>query len=50
MSSDIVREHGGTIRVESEQGEFTEMIVTIPLVPPVKAVEAGDDEAPVARL
>ena len=50
MSSDIVREHGGTIRVESEPGEFTEMIVTIPLVPPVKAVEAGDGEAPVARL
>ena len=46
MSSDIVREHGGTIKVESEPGEFTEMIVTIPLVMPVKAVEPGDDEAP----
>ena len=50
MSSDIVREHGGTIKVESEPGEFTAMIITIPLVPPVKAVEPGDNEAPVARL
>ncbi len=48
MSSDIVREHGGTIKVESEPGEFTEMIVTIPLVPPVAAVDSGDNEAPLA--
>ena len=31
MSNDIVREHGGSIRVESEQGEFTEMTVELPL-------------------
>lgn len=30
LSNDIVREHGGTIRVESEPENFTEMIVTIP--------------------
>ena len=30
LSSDIVREHGGAIRVESEAGEFTEMIVSLP--------------------
>ena len=30
ISSDIVRQHGGDIRVESEPGEFTEMIVRIP--------------------
>ncbi len=48
MSSDIVREHGGTIKVESEPGESTEMIVTIPLVPPVATVDSGDDEAPLA--
>ena len=48
MSSDIVREHGGTIKVESEPGEFTVMIVTIPLVPPVAAVDSGDNEAPLA--
>ncbi len=30
LSNDIVREHGGAIRVESEPGTFTEMIVKIP--------------------
>ncbi len=34
MSNDIVREHGGSIRVESEPGEFTEMIVQLPLSAP----------------
>ena len=34
MSSDIIREHGGTIRVETEPGEFTEMIIELPLNPP----------------
>ena len=34
MSSDIIREHGGTIRVETEPGEFTEMIIELPLSPP----------------
>ena len=33
MSNDIVREHGGSIRVESEPGEFTEMIIELPLSP-----------------
>ena len=33
LSNDIVREHGGNIRVETEPGEFTEMIVELPLVP-----------------
>ena len=31
LSNDIVREHGGTIRVTSEPGEYTEMIVELPL-------------------
>ena len=30
MSSDIVREHGGAIRVKTEPGEFTEMIISAP--------------------
>ena len=30
LSSDIVREHGGTIQVESEPDEFTEMIISLP--------------------
>ena len=34
LSSDIVRGHGGTIEVESEPGEFTEMTVRLPLVQP----------------
>jgi signal transduction histidine kinase len=39
ISSDIVREHGGTINVDTQPGEFTEMIVALPLEPPVQ-VEA----------
>ena len=39
MSSDIVREHGGTIQVETEPGEFTEMILDLPLEAPLKKEE-----------
>ncbi len=31
LSNDIVREHGGTIKVESEPGRFTEMTVELPV-------------------
>ena len=31
LSADIVREHGGSITVNSEPGEFTEMVVELPL-------------------
>ena len=31
LSNDIVRQHGGSIRVESEAGEYTQMTVTLPL-------------------
>ena len=31
LSNDIVRKHGGTIRVETEPGSFTEMIIRLPL-------------------
>ena len=31
MSNDIVREHGGAITAQSTSGEYTEMIVTIPV-------------------
>ena len=44
LSNDIVREHGGTIRVESEPGEFTEMIVELPLAPPSTATEGEAEE------
>ena len=30
LSNDIVRSHGGSIRVETEAGEFTEFIITLP--------------------
>ena len=41
LSNDIVREHGGTIKVHSESGEFTEMTVELPTVRP-SALQADD--------
>lgn len=40
MSSDIIREHGGAIRVDTEVGEFTEMIIELPLTPAEETAEA----------
>ena len=40
MSSDIIREHGGSIRVDTEPGEFTEMIIELPLTPTEETAEA----------
>ena len=31
LANDIVREHGGTIEPKTELGEFTEMVVSIPI-------------------
>ena len=42
ISNDIVREHGGTIHVTSEQGEFTEMVIGLPLVRSTIDVEDGE--------
>ncbi len=42
LTSDIVREHGGNIRVESEEGEFTAMIIELPLSKPQH--EVAEDE------
>ena len=39
LSNDIVRSHGGNIRVETEPGEFTEFIITLPTSNPA-ALEA----------
>ena len=39
MCSDIVRQHGGHIKVEVEEGEGTEMIIELPLVPPSDTAE-----------
>ncbi len=45
LSNDIVREHGGAIKVHSEPGEFTEMTVELPTVrPPARQAEAADPE------
>ena len=45
LSNDIVREHGGTIKVHSEPGEFTEMTIELPTVRPtaLQAAEADPD-------
>jgi len=43
ISSDIVRQHGGNIRVESEPGEGTEMIIELPLEPPAAALAGAGD-------
>ena len=34
LSHDIVRQHGGSLRVETEAGEFTEMIIALPAASP----------------
>ena len=44
MSADIVREHGGTIEVNTEPGAFTEMVIDLPLQPPAK-LGAADEKA-----
>ncbi len=42
LSNDIVRQHGGEIRVESRPGAFTEMVVALPLVPPTATAQGGE--------
>ena len=49
ISNDILRQHGGSVRVETQPGEFTEMIVQLPLEPVVAAGNgAGNQQAEVA--
>ena len=45
LSNDIVREHGGAIKVHSEPGEFTEMTIELPAVRPsaLQSAEADPD-------
>ena len=45
ITNDIIRKHGGTIRVESKVGEYTEMIITLPKAPPDEIREAYGAEA-----
>ena len=42
ISNDIVRQHGGSISVESQAGEFTEMKIVLPLVTPAIEVDSGE--------
>ena len=46
MCADIIRQHGGEIRVDVDPGEGTNFIIELPLEPPpVSAVEADEMEA-----
>ena len=45
LSNDIVRQHGGTISVESEPGEFTEMTVTLPITQAAALASSLEDNA-----
>ena len=47
ISNDIVRQHGGSIEVTSEPGEFTEMVVRLPLEPAQAVASAPEGEPPV---
>ena len=44
LSNDIVRQHGGSIRVATEAGDFTEMTVTLPLEAPALSTEEEEGE------
>ena len=44
MSSDIIRQHGGEIRVETEEGKYTDMIVVLPLDPAANQVIDTSEE------
>jgi len=45
LSNDIIREHGGSIHIESAEGEFTEMIIELPLRKPDILVENEGTES-----
>lgn len=46
LSSDIIRQHGGQIRVETEEGEYTDMIVVLPLDPKTsQVIDASEEKA-----
>ena len=45
LSNDVVREHGGSIRVESKAGSFTEMIVELPTETAAMTAAVGADSA-----
>ena len=44
LSSDIIREHGGEFRVDTKEGEYTDMIVSLPLEHDANRITTGDAE------
>ena len=44
LSNDIIRQHGGEFRVETEEGEYTDMIVVLPLDPAAHQVIDTSEE------
>ena len=46
ISNDIVRGHGGELRVETEEGEFTEFIVRLPAKPEAAGGTGAGSGAP----
>jgi len=45
LSNDIIQQHGGEFRVETEEGEYTDMIVVLPLDPAANQVIDTSEEA-----
>ncbi len=43
ISNDIVRQHGGSIQVESKQDEYTEMLIRLPLVAPAIEIDQENE-------
>ncbi len=50
ITSDIIRQHGGAIHVESEPDQYTEMVITLPKTPPDEVRAAYGDAAPAAAI
>ncbi len=44
ISSDIVRQHGGAIMVNSEPGQYTEMVIELPLEPSQESLAEPEEE------
>ena len=44
LSADIIRNHGGSIRVDTEAGEYTTMILELPVKAPAAATAIDDED------
>ena len=51
LSADIIRNHGGSIRVDTEAGEYTTMILELPVKAPAAptAIDDEDDDEGIGR-